>query len=74
MTDRRTILAVVILLGVLAIAGLAGVVFLISTGHSQGEVAVVVALAGPPAGALGSLLVSTKSSPGPEDRPLRAKA
>jgi hypothetical protein len=71
-TDTRTILAVVVLLGLLALGGLAGVVYLIATGHDQGQVAVVVALAGPPAGALGSLLVSTRSTPDPATRPLRA--
>jgi hypothetical protein len=61
MTDRRTVLAVVYLLGALAVVGLVGVIGLVALGKPPEAVAIVVGLAGPPAGALSALLVSTRT-------------
>lgn len=63
MTDRITIRLVVLMLGLLATGGLAGVVYLVAVHTPAESLAVVVALAGPPAGALSSMLVSTRSAP-----------
>jgi hypothetical protein len=63
MTDSRVVTLVVYFLGALAALGLGGVIFLVGTNHTTEEVSIVVALAGPPIGALGTLLASTRSGP-----------
>lgn len=62
MTDGRVVLAVVILLGVFALGGLAGTVWLIAVGADAAPVAIVSGLTGTALGLVGSLLSSTKSS------------
>lgn len=65
MTSRTTVLAVVICLGLFALATLAGSVVLIASDHEvPGE---LWALSGTAVGALASLLASTRSTLGPKD-------
>lgn len=61
MTDRRTVQLVIVILGLFALAGLAGIVWLIGTGHAAEDVSPLVALTGPAIGAVGAMLVSTRS-------------
>ena len=62
MTDRKTVLLVVCFLGAFALLGLAGVVWLVSTGTASDAVAIVSTLTGSALGSIGTLLVSTRSS------------
>ena len=61
MTDRRTVQLVIASLAIFALAGLAGIVYLIGTGHKAEDVSPLVALTGPAIGAVGAMLVSTRS-------------
>lgn len=61
MTDQRTVRAVVLLLGSIALVGLCGVVGLVALDKPAEAVAVVVGLTGPAIGALATLLASTRS-------------
>lgn len=61
MTDRRTVQLVILILGIFAIAGLAGIVYLIDSGSASESVSPLVALVGPAIGAVGAMLVSTRS-------------
>jgi uncharacterized membrane protein len=65
MTDRKVVLAVVLLLGLFALGGLAGTVWLISRDRQPESIAVVAGLTGTALGALGTMLASTRSSPDP---------
>ena len=61
-TSTAVTLAVVLLLGAIALSGVGGVIWLLSVSR---DATVLVALIGPPIGALGALLASTRSvSPG----------
>ena len=60
MTDRKTVLLVVCFLGAFALLGLAGVVWLVSTGTASDAVAIVSTLTG---SALGSSACTTPSAP-----------
>jgi hypothetical protein len=61
--DRTTVLAVVILLGVLAILGLLSAAVLIGLGRPAADIGIVVALGTGPGGALAALLASTATHP-----------
>lgn len=63
--DRTVVLAVVALLGMFAIVGLAGVIWLVDHQRDPSAVAVVSTLTGAAIGALGTLLASTRSAPPP---------
>lgn len=62
MTDGRVVLAVVVLLGVFALGGLAGTIWLVAVGGDAALVASVSGLTGTALGSIGSMLSSTKSS------------
>lgn len=63
-TPKSVILAVVLFLGVFALLGLAGVVFLIDRGHATGaEIALVSSPTVFALGALAGLLGSTRTTP-----------
>lgn len=59
--DRLVVLAVVGLLGAVAVFGVLGLVFLIWSGTPAEQLTPVVALIGPALGALGALLASTRT-------------
>lgn len=61
MTDKGTIRLVIVLLGLFAILGLAGVVYLIDGGTSAALVAVVSTPMGVALGSLGTMLASTRT-------------
>lgn len=61
MTDRRTVLTVVTYLGLFALGALAGVIWLLSVHIAGDAIAPVVGLCGTALGALGALLVSTRT-------------
>lgn len=67
--DRVVVLAVVLLLGAVAVVGVVGLVFLIWTGATAETLTPVVALIGPALGALGALLASTRTA-----APMQAQA
>lgn len=64
MTDRFTVRAVVVFLGVFALLGLLGLLWLIHGGADPQLLAIPAGLAGTALGALGTLLASTSSSHG----------
>jgi hypothetical protein len=59
--ERRVVLAVVVLLGLIALTALVGTIYLLALDKDTSAVAVVAALASGPAGALAGLLASTRS-------------
>jgi hypothetical protein len=61
MTQTRVVMAVVVFLGVFALGGLGGVVWLISVGAETGSVAVVAGLTGTALGSMATMLASTRS-------------
>lgn len=63
--DRLVVLAVVVLLGVFAIVGLLGTIWLVNNSHDPASIAVISTLTGAAVGALGTLLASTRSAPPP---------
>jgi hypothetical protein len=63
-TQQRTILAVAVFLGLIALGGVAGLVFLIDRGTDPEALAPVSTIAAGAAGALGAMLVSTRSAEG----------
>lgn len=65
MTDTKVVLAVVVLLGVFALGGLGGGIWLINIGAPTEAVAGVFTLTGTALGSLGTLLASTRSAPAP---------
>lgn len=66
MTSERTVLLVICSLAMLAIMGLLMVFLLIKWGVEADRVAILVAIVGPSAGALSTMLASTRSvSPSP---------
>lgn len=62
MTDSRTVLTVVVFLGLLALIGLAGTIWLI---HEGDDASLVIGVTGTALGALGSLLATTRSQADP---------
>lgn len=62
MTDTKVVLSVVLLLGAFALGGLAGAIWLISTGSPAESIAIISGLSGTALGSLGTLLASTRSS------------
>ncbi len=67
MTSKTTVLAVVVSLALFAIGALAGTIYLIDSGASEGAVAIVVGPMGVALGALASVLNSTRSTLGAND-------
>lgn len=67
MTDTKVVLAVVLLLGTFALGGLAGAIWLISTGSPAESIAIISGLSGTALGSLGTLLASTRSSATPTE-------
>lgn len=63
MTDTFTVRAVVLLLGIFASVGLAGLIFLIYTGTTSADLAIVSSPVATALGALAAVLVSTRSAP-----------
>lgn len=63
MTSRSTILAVVVALGLIAVLGLLGTVYLVNGGKDASNIAIVAGLAGTATGALAGVLASTRSEP-----------
>lgn len=69
MTDRITVVAVVVFLGAFALLGLASTTWLIDHSRDASNIAIVAGLTGTSLGALATLLASTKSTPTPADPP-----
>lgn len=65
MTDRLTVLVVVIGLAVIGLAGLAAAALLLWAGVDASKVAMVTSLAGPAVGGLTGILASTRTAPAP---------
>lgn len=65
MTDRKVVLAVIVLLGIFALAGLTGTILLVFYERPGENVAVVAGLTGTALGSIGTLLASTRSNPEP---------
>lgn len=63
MTDTFTVRAVVLLLGLFAAVGLVGLIFLIYTGTTSQDLAIIVTPVATALGSLASVLVSTRSAP-----------
>lgn len=70
MTASRVVMSVVVLLGLFALGGLAGTIYLIDHEKAAESVAVVSGLTGTALGALGAVLASTKSGPDAGAAPL----
>lgn len=76
MTDKFTVRSVVLLLGAFALVGIAGLIWLIDHQAASENLAIVSGLTGTALGALGAVLVSTRTvtdSPQPvriEDEPV----
>lgn len=64
MTDTRIVLTVIVLLGLFALAGLGGTVWLISVNTDASSVATVSGLTGTALGAVATMLASTRSTSG----------
>lgn len=73
MTDRLTVRLVVVLLGLFALTGLAGLIWLVDHDVEGELLAIVATPMGSALGALSAVLVSTRSAPevppGPTDGP-----
>lgn len=69
MTDRRIPLLVIIFLGVFALLGLAGTVWLIDHARDASNIAIVSGLTGTALGGLAGILSSVRSGP-PEVTPV----
>lgn len=63
MTDRLVILVVVVSLAVFATLGMAGLIYLVAVHVSGNDLAIIATPTGTALGALGALLVSTRSTP-----------
>lgn len=63
MTDTFTVRSVVLLLGLFASIGLVGLIFLIYSGTTSADLAIVSSPVATALGALAAVLVSTRSAP-----------
>lgn len=72
MPDRFTVRAVIIFLGVFALVGLIGTLWLIDHDADGADLTVVAGLTGGALGSLGTILATTKAGPSEDD--LRALA
>lgn len=61
-TDSRVVLAVVVLLGLLALLGLGGVIWLVDHDADAASLIAVTGIAGPAAGALAGILATTRTT------------
>ena len=66
MTNQRTVTMVVTFLGLFALCGLAGTVWLIDHQRDASNIAIVAGMTGTALGALGAVLASTKTSDIPQ--------
>lgn len=62
MTDSKVVMTVIVFLGLFALAGLGGVVWLISVAADASSVAVVAGLTGTALGSVGTMLASTRTT------------
>lgn len=67
MTDRKTVLAVVYLLGAFLLLSLGGVIYLVAIEQQADRIALVATPMGTALGALAAILVSTRST---NDQPM----
>lgn len=65
MTDRLTIRLVITFIGIFALVGLAGIIWLIDEGTAGVDLAIIAGPTGVALGALGSMLAHTSSTPNP---------
>lgn len=65
MTDTFTVRAVVLMLGLFALLGLGGLVWLVDHGVDGDQLAIIAGPTGTALGALGAVLVSTRSAGDP---------
>lgn len=61
--DRTVVLAVVCFLGLLAVSGLVGIVFLIHSGTDPASLLAVSSMTGPAVGGLVGILATTRTNP-----------